>query len=97
VHTQEELVKVFNLKRMLGLLAIGGAIAYARSKKIDILGKLGLRRGASPDQPSTSHEPTTAAGLKHDQRPETSTPGVGAPRSYAGFGQGSNGGYNRPR
>jgi hypothetical protein len=88
-------VKMFSLKRMLGLLAIGGAVAYARSKKIDILGKLGLRRGASPDQ--TTPEPTAAAGLRHDQRPQTSTPGVGAPKNYAGFGDHTNGGYNRPR
>jgi len=92
-------VKMFNLKRMLGLLAVGGAVYYARSRKIDVLGKLGLRRGASPDN---NRDESTQAGFSHDRRPDNAVPGVGAPRTtgsnYAGFGSKSDDfGTNRPR
>jgi hypothetical protein len=97
-------VKMFNLKRMLGLLAVGGAVYYARSRKIDVLGKLGLRRGASPDN---DRDTSTQAGFSHDRKPDNAVPGVGAPRStapagtgsnYAGFGSRSDDfGTNRPR
>lgn len=92
-------MKLFNLRRMLGLLAIGGAVYYARSRKIDVLGKLGLRRGASP---APDREASTAAGFSHDRRPDNTVPGVGAARSpgsnYAGFGSRPDDlGTNRPR
>lgn len=91
-------MKMFNLKRMLGLLAIGGAVYYARSRKIDVLGKLGLRRGASP----APDRDATEAGFSHDRRPDNAVPGVGAPRApgnnYAGFGSRADDlGTNRPR
>jgi hypothetical protein len=65
-------VKIFSLNKMLGLLAIGGAVAYARSKKIDVLGMLGLRKDAAA--PADDKAAATAA----DSAPASSAPGFGS-------------------
>ena len=78
-------MKSFSLKKMLGLLAIGGAVAYARSRKIDVLGALGLKKDAAPEDTSaTRAQPAPAQGFGNAGATTRSAYGT-ENRGYSGF------------
>jgi hypothetical protein len=55
---QEVAMRIFNFRRLLGLLAIGGAIAYARKKR-------GERRGIEHDVGRSPGEAVTREAVTH--------------------------------